>query len=371
MGYHDGRDIPNYWTYAHDFVLEDHFFESVPSWEPSRAPGDGVRVVGELLEPDERDDVPVRSHPARNRAERAARRRLRMDRPDLAPAPVRRELEVLRRARHPAGLRPRRCVLSAQAAAGDHARDLEPPSGFRHGAPGPPGGERRADDRLHAGGAAGRLPAVSWVVPNGNNSEHPPASIHGGQAYVTHLVNDVMRSPDWKSTAIFLSWDDFGGFYDHIVPPRVDGLGYGLRVPGLVISPYARQGYVDHQVLSTDAYLKFIEDDFLGGARIDPRTDGRPDPRPDVRENAPILGNLLQDFNFRQQPRRPLLLPPWRTRRQARRVYLRIMSSAGRCRTGRSSDTAGRVASGSGGPGSRARRAAGSTVCRAPSSRGA
>jgi hypothetical protein len=155
MGYHDGRDIPNYWTYAHDFVLEDHFFESVPSWEPSRAPGDGVRVVGELLEPDERDDVPVRSHPARNRAERAARRRLRMDRPDLAPAPVRRELEVLRRARHPAGLRPRQCVLSAQAAAGDHARDLEPPSGFRHGAPGPPGGERRADDRLHAGGAGG------------------------------------------------------------------------------------------------------------------------------------------------------------------------------------------------------------------------
>jgi len=71
-----------------------------------------------------------------------------------------------------------------------------------------------------------------------------------------------------------------------VVPPTVDGNGYGLRVPGLVISPYARHGYIDHQTLSFDAYLKFIEDDFLGGQRIDPTTDGRPDSRPDVRGNA-------------------------------------------------------------------------------------
>jgi phospholipase C len=76
-----------------------------------------------------------------------------------------------------------------------------------------------------------------------------------------------------------------------------------------VISPYARRGYVDHQILSSDAYLKFIEDDFLHGRRLDPRTDGRPDPRPDVRENAKILGNLVRDFNFGQKPRAPLILP--------------------------------------------------------------
>ena len=70
------------------------------------------------------------------------------------------------------------------------------------------------------------------------------------------------------------------------MPPTVDENGYGLRVPGIVISPYAKPGYVDHQTLSFDAYDKFIEDDFLGGQRLDPRTDGRPDPRPDVRENA-------------------------------------------------------------------------------------
>lgn len=117
-----------------------------------------------------------------------------------------------------------------------------------------------------------------------------------------------MRSPEWKSTAIFLTWDDWGGFYDHVAPPVVDPLGYGIRVPGLVISPYARRGYVDHQTLSFDAYLKFIEDDLLASARLDPKTDGRPDPRPDLRESSPILGDLTRDFDFTQTPRAPLLL---------------------------------------------------------------
>ncbi len=155
----------------------------------------------------------------------------------------------------------------------------------------------------------GSLPAVSWVVPNGKYSEHPPSLISDGQTYVTNLVNAVMQGPDWNSTAIFLAWDDWGGFYDHVVPPVVDQNGYGLRVPGIVISPYAKQGFIDHQTLSFDAYLKFIEDDFLGGQRIDPKTDGRPDPRPDVRENASILGNLASDFDFNQTPRPPLVLP--------------------------------------------------------------
>ena len=94
-----------------------------------------------------------------------------------------------------------------------------------------------------------------------------------------------------------------------MAPPTVDGNGYGMRVPGLVISPYARRGRIDHQVLSFDAFNKFIEDDFLGGQRIDPRTDGRPDPRPDVRENAKILGDLAADFDFTRRPRPPDPLP--------------------------------------------------------------
>jgi phospholipase C len=159
-----------------------------------------------------------------------------------------------------------------------------------------------------AAAKAGTLPAVSWILPNAADSEHPPALVSTGQSYVTGLINAVMQSPDWDSTAIFLTWDDWGGFYDHVVPPTADELGYGIRVPALLISPYARAGTVDHQTLSFDAYLKFIEDVFLNGQRLNPATDGRPDSRPVVRENLPQLGDLLTDFNFSQTPLKPLVL---------------------------------------------------------------
>ncbi len=155
----------------------------------------------------------------------------------------------------------------------------------------------------------GTLPQVSWIVPDQQHSDHPPANIANGQAYVTNLINTVMQGPDWDSTAIFLVWDDWGGFYDHLLPPLVDQNGYGFRVPSLVISPYARRGFIDHQTLSFDAINKFIEDDFLGGQRLDPATDGHPDPRPDVRESADQLGDMTADFDFDQVPQPPLILP--------------------------------------------------------------
>ncbi|HKV54151.1 MAG TPA: alkaline phosphatase family protein, partial [Candidatus Binataceae bacterium] len=117
------------------------------------------------------------------------------------------------------------------------------------------------------------------------------------------------QSSSWSHTALLLTYDDSGGWYDHVVPPTVDQNGYGLRVPGIVISPYAKSGFIDHQTLSFDAYVKFIEDDFLSGERLDPANDGRPDPRPDIRENSPILGDLANDFDFSQSPRPPLILP--------------------------------------------------------------
>jgi phospholipase C len=170
-------------------------------------------------------------------------------------------------------------------------------------------GNVQSIQNFYAAAKAGTLPAVSWIDPNGRVSEHPPALISTGESYVTKLVNTIMKGPDWASTAIFINWDDWGGFYDHVVPPVADANGYGLRVPGLVISPYARKGLIDHRTYSFDAYLKFIEDDFLGGQRLDPRTDGRPDPRPDVRETLPQLSDLTADFDFSQPPRAPMLLP--------------------------------------------------------------
>jgi phospholipase C len=170
-------------------------------------------------------------------------------------------------------------------------------------------GNVQSIENLVAAANAGTLPAVSWVVPSGPVGEHPPSSVAAGEKYTTYMINKIMQSPDWDSTAIFLAWDDWGGFYDHVAPPKVDANGYGIRVPAIVISPYAKQGVIDHTTYSFDSMLKFIEDRFLGSQRIDPTTNGRPDPRPTVRENAPTAGDLRNAFDFTQPPRPPLILP--------------------------------------------------------------
>jgi phospholipase C len=318
MGYHDGADIPNYWAYARDFVLQDHMFEPNASWSlpehlfmvsewsahcPIR--GDAMSCKNALQNP---GTPPAVSKPVAGVTPPA---------PDYAWT----DLTYLL---HRAGVSWAYYVFDGtEPDCEDDAAMTCAPVAQRASTPGIWNPLPYFDD-VHADGQAanvqslrkffaasktGTLPAVSWVTPNGRVSEHPPGLVSAGQTYVTGLVNAIMRGPDWDSTAIFLAWDDWGGFYDHVTPPRVDKNGYGLRVPGLVISPYARTGYIDHQTLSFDAYVKFIEDDFLGGQRIDPSTDGRPDPRPDVRENAPGLGNLVSDFDFAQSPRAPVLLP--------------------------------------------------------------
>jgi phospholipase C len=314
MGYHDKREIPNYWSYARHFVLQDHLFQSDTSWS---LPGHLYMVSGWSAKCS-RPGKPMSCKTAiqgpgspPGEPENTTGKK-----PDYAWT----DLTYLLHRRHVSW---RYYVFKGQTPdCDDNSMFCKalPQSASTPGIWNPlPWFDTVKQDGQSANVApfndflraarTGSLPRVSWLAPAQAVSEHPPASIRRGQAYVTGVINAIMRSPDWDSTAIFLSWDDWGGFYDHVRPPTVDASGYGLRVPGLVISPYAKRGYIDHQILSHDAYLKFIEDDFLGGARIDPRTDGRPDPRPDVRENAKILGDLRQDFDFAQKPRKPLVLP--------------------------------------------------------------
>jgi phospholipase C/PKD repeat protein len=169
-------------------------------------------------------------------------------------------------------------------------------------------GNVQSVDNFVAAAKNGTLPAVSWVLPTQSVSEHPPAKLTDGRAYMTYMINQLEQSPEWDSSAIFITWDEWGGFYDHVNPPTVDANGLGIRVPGILISPYAKQGYIDHGVHTFDSYQKFIEDVFLGGARLDPTTDGRPDTRPVVRENYPGLADLANDFDFTQPPRAPMLI---------------------------------------------------------------
>jgi phospholipase C len=309
MGYHDGRDIPNYWAYAHNFVLQDHMFEPNASWSlPAH-----LFMVSEWSARCSRHGDPMSCVNAlENPGSPKAR---------IAPDYAWTDLTYLL---HRNRVSWRYYVFSGTEP--DCEDDGMICESVKQGAktpgiwnPLPYFDTVQQDGQLgnvttlssyFKAARSGTLPAVSWINPTGSVSEHPPGLVTAGQSYVTRLVNAAMHSPEWKSTAIFVSWDDWGGFYDHVTPKSVDQNGYGLRVPGLVISPYARKGLVDHQTLSFDAYAKFIEDDFLRGQRLDPLTDARPDPRPDVRENEPILGTLVRDFNFEQKPRAALILNP-------------------------------------------------------------
>ncbi len=312
MGYHTGAEIPNYWAYARSYVLQDHMFESNLGWSlpahlytvsgwsatcRTASPMSCKTALGRVASPGPTPLTRPPTSPYRwtdltyllDHHHVSWRYYIHDGRqPDCASGAVSCKLPVLSPTT-PGIWNPLPRFTTVRQ---DH--QLGDIKGVKH---------------FFAAAHAGGLPAVSWVVPDEVHSEHPPASIAVGQAWVTSIIDAVMRSSDWSSTAIFLAWDDWGGFYDGVAPPRVGGAGYGLRVPGLVISPYARTGYIDHQTLSFDAYLKFIEDDFLHGQRLDPATDGRPDSRQIVREDVPILGNLVHDFDFRQPPRAPLLLP--------------------------------------------------------------
>ncbi len=313
MGWHDGRDIPHYWEYAQQFVLQDHMFEPNASWS---LPSHLFMVSawsGYCLDAQD----PSSCSNALDGPPEALVKQIYKD-PSVGGFAWTDLTYLL----HQHGVSWAYYLMEGlEPDCEDDETDCEqqpqtmrvlgiwnPLPGFSTVKDdGELGNIRPVQDYIQAA-KDGTLPSVCWIVPAQPVSEHGPAPIGAGEKYVTALVNAAMRGPDWDSTVIFLAWDDWGGYYDHVRPPKVDQNGYGLRVPGLVISPYAKRGYIDHQTLSFDAYLKFIEDRFLGGARIDPATDGRPDPRPSVRESARELGDLTQDFDFDQPPRPPLIL---------------------------------------------------------------
>ena len=141
---------------------------------------------------------------------------------------------------------------------------------------------------------AGRMPAVSWVLPPTPVSDHPDyGALCDGENWTVRTIDAIMQSPQWKHTAIFLTWDDFGGFYDHVPPPHVDIYGYGPRVPLLVISPYAKRGSVFHETSDFSSVLRFME--VLYGL-------------PSLTRRDHTANDLLGAFNFAQAPRAPLVL---------------------------------------------------------------
>lgn len=142
---------------------------------------------------------------------------------------------------------------------------------------------------------SGNMASVSWVIPANAATDHPPSTTLAAQNYVTDTVNAIMKSSYWSNTAIFLTWDDFGGLYDHVIPPTVDAVGLGPRVPLIVISPYARQGYISHQQGEFSSFDKFLEENFSL-------------PSLGQRDALAQTSDLMDFFDFSQQPQPPFML---------------------------------------------------------------
>ena len=276
MGYYDDRDLPYYWNIADEYVLFDRFFTSAAGgsvWNhffwatgrPGNPDGDTLRVEGF-------DDTPT----IFDRLEKAG--------------------------------------ISWKF----YVQNYDPDITFRNPGVGDRGAQivwvpllnynRFLDDpklnerivplsEFYTDLENGTLPSVSYMVPSGA-SEHPPGSIQAGERFVRTLITKLMLSSAWDSSAFMWTYDDWGGWYDHVKPPRVDRYGYGFRAPALLVSPYAKRGHIDSTTLDFTSKLKFIEKNW----RLKPLA------RRDRNAN-----NILTAFNFDREPRAPAFLGLSRT----------------------------------------------------------
>jgi phospholipase C len=248
--------LPVYWGFAHDFTIDDHFFSTTlgPSF-----PNHLVTVAG--------TDENIIDNPIRNTHQAwgcdggpqslVARldpttRQVGYSKPCFQLNTLPTELQATGDTW--------KYYAPAQYQSGYVWSSLDAVSNIRYS---PLWNTNVVNDKQFAPDAsAGRLPAVSWLVTSAAQSDHPPFSMCVGQRWAQQQIDAVMRGPDWASTVIVLTWDDFGGFYDHVAPPHVGPTGFGMRVPAIIISPYARRTYVDHTLYDFNSILRFIEDRF-------------------------------------------------------------------------------------------------------------
>jgi phospholipase C len=284
--------IPNYWHWAERNVLFDDFFSS--AWGPS-FPNHLYTIAAQSNEARDNPRRPPQSMsntfgcdaPSEQKVERYDKEgNVGLVRPCFG-FPT--EGDLLNRAHVPwayyaATERQRGYIWSAYSAIDRYRNDPAKWATYI-----------RPVDSLLGDIAANTLPPVTWVTPRFELSDHPDYSLCHGENWSTQVVDAIMRSKMWKDTAIFLTWDDYGGFYDHVPPPDIDRMGFGFRVPLLVISPYAIDGEVSHEEGEFSSVLRFIEDNW----NLRPFLTGRD------RRAAP----MMLAFDFSQPPRAPDPLP--------------------------------------------------------------
>lgn len=158
----------------------------------------------------------------------------------------------------------------------------------------------------------GELPSVSWLVTDAQHSDHPPSSICVGEGWTVRVINAIMRSRFWPHTAIILTWDDFGGFFDHVPPPRLSYSNFGPRVPAIVISPYSRAGHIDDSQMDFSSMLHFVEQNWH---------------LPSLNQRDRTAGSMLGSFNFHQHPLHPVILKSRICPKSAYRISSRLVGT--------------------------------------------
>jgi len=291
MGYYDRSDIPNYWAYADNFVLDDHFFSSLmgPSF-PNH-----LYIASGSNGPTNYSASWVLNHGIINNPPS----NFNWQGVDLTWSTLAQQLSE-------AG-------VSWKWYDGD-ANPLKPSIWnvlplFDYFQKNP----AQLDTHVSSTGnfasdvQSGNLPAVSWIIPGSwvpptyptvckgiSPSEHPPARSDCGMDYVTYLVNQIMQSQYWQSTAIVITWDDYGGFYDQVPPPQVDQYGEGFRVPTLLISPWAKPHFIDNTTYEFASMIRLADTLFS----IPPAT-----------QRVVAASDMMNSFNFSQAPLAPLVEP--------------------------------------------------------------
>jgi phospholipase C len=302
------EDIPNYWAYARRFALADRFFSSVygpttiehmwlvasqsdrfvdlvrpeqagegPQWEFCDDPLERMWSFEKMSEREEDIAYELEERPAIIEL---------LDRFWIERPPCT-DIKVL-----PDLLEKHGISWRYYFSGGPHMKVMRMIEHWRNG---PMWDKVVPESQLYEDLERGDLPAMSWVVPPQSGNDHPSAE-HGiceGENWTVRALNAIMRSDDWPTTAVVLTWDDFGGFYDHVPPPHVDLYGMGPRVPAIVISPWARSGYVDHRVYDFSSVLKTAE-----------RLFGLPA----LHERDRRASDMFGAFDFDQEPLEPLLL---------------------------------------------------------------
>ena len=276
MGYYDARDLPNYWAIADQYVLFDHFFSSAA----------GGSVINHLFW------VAGASGGNTDRITRTAAN-------DLVTIFDRLEERGISWKFYIQNYDPSVTYRTASLVPGNRATQVvwAPVLALDRFIDNPRLMSHLVDlEEYYADLQSGRFPAVAYIAPSGT-SEHPPGRIQSGERFVVELINALQRSSAWKSSAFMWTYDDWGGWYDHVPPPQVDAYGLGFRVPALLVSAYARRGYIEKSVMEFGSILRFIEDNWQLGP---------------LAERDTFATSLESVFDFATGPREPRFLSPVR-----------------------------------------------------------